>query len=394
MQTGDPQRSVVRGFFDGATPDQFEACEIRRRKPGGEEMIKAERRLRVGLLGGGPIAQIAHFDALHKARNAELYALCEAAPDLRARMSTVHAPTVAYADYAEMLADPRVEAVLIGIADAYHVPRALEALAAGKHVLVEKPLGVSVEEVEALRDRVRQRQLILQVGNNRRFDPGVAFARDFLRSEVGALLAFKAWYYDSTRRYTMTDNLQPIPVLSESAQRPSGNPKADKRRYFLLTHGSHLVDTARFLGGELIAVRARRLERAGAYCWFVDVDFASGALGHLDLSVPVRGDFEEGFQIHGEGGSVQGRAALPWFHKSSVVEAYSEADRQYRRPLGEDAHTYKLQVEGFADTILNGTPQHGANVDDGVAAVRALVAIARSAESGEWVRLSEVTGTV
>src|SRR6185436_10611111 len=128
----------------------------------------------------------------------------------------------------------------------------------------------------------------VQIGNNRRFDPGIAFARKFVHEELGQLLAFKAWYCDSTHRYTMTDNLQPIVRQSAQAQRPAGNPKANKRRYFILTHASHLVDTARWLGGEIVSVRARLAERFGAFCWYVDVEFASGALGHLDLTVAVR----------------------------------------------------------------------------------------------------------
>ena len=113
------------------------------------------------------------------------------------------------------------------------------------------------------------------------------------------------------------------------------------------------------------------------------MDFADGSLGHLDLTIAVRGDFEEGFQIYGEHGSVKGKVYLPWFHKSSDVECFSAKDGQFRRPLGEDAHTYKLQIEGFADTILHGAPQHGATVDDGLAAMRAMVAIARSVETGK-----------
>ncbi len=53
-----------------------------------------------------------------------------------------------------------------------------------------------------------------------------------------------------------------------------------------------------------------------------------------------------------------------------------------------------LQIEGFADTILHGAPQRGATVEDGTAAVGALVAISRSVEAGTWVRLDEVTGDV
>jgi predicted dehydrogenase len=357
-------------------------------------MKKEPCLLRLGILGCGPIAQIAHFDAAKKARNVELTAICDVADDLRERMALLHQPRSVYRDYDEMLADARVEAVLIGVADQFHVPLAVKALAAGKHVLVEKPLGVNVEECEELRRRVHERKLILQVGNNRRFDPGVAFARRFIHEELGQMMAFTSWYCDSTHRYTMTDNLQPVVQQSSIARRPEGHPKADKQRYFILTHASHLVDTARFLAGELIGVRARLLERFGAYCWFVEAEFASGALGHFDLTIPMRGDFEEGFRIYGEHGSVQGRLFLPWFHKSGVVECFSEKDRAYRRPLGEDAHTYKLQLEAFADSILHGAPQLGANIDDGVAAMRALEAIARSVETGQPVKLADVSGAV
>src|SRR6476620_381434 len=103
---------------------------------------KEERLLRVGILGCGPISQIAHFDACRKARNAELYAICDLADDLREKMAAIHEPRIAYANYDQMLADSKVEAVLIGVADQFHVPLALQAIASGKHLLVEKPLGV------------------------------------------------------------------------------------------------------------------------------------------------------------------------------------------------------------------------------------------------------------
>ncbi|MGP0068743.1 MAG: Gfo/Idh/MocA family protein [Isosphaeraceae bacterium] len=357
-------------------------------------IAKETRQLRIGILGCGPIAQFAHLDACRKARNAELYAICDVADDLRERMAQVHQPGAAYRDYDDMLADPRVEAVIVAIADQFHVSAALQAIEAGKHVLVEKPMGTTVESCRQLRDLAAGSGLVVQVGNNRRFDPGIAFARKFIREEMGERIALKAWYYDSVYRYTMTDNLQPIPFSSQNALRPEGNPKADRSRYFLLTHGSHLVDSARFLGGSIIGVRARLLERFGAYCWFIAVEFEDGKLGHLDLQIPVRGDFQEGFQVFGEHGSVSGRVYLPWFHKSSDVECFSTRDRQFRRVLGEDAHTYKLQIEGFAATILDAAPQAGASLDDGLAAMQAMVAIARSSESGELVRLEDVYGGV
>ena len=355
---------------------------------------KEEKRLRVGVLGAGPIAQFAHLEATRKARNAELVAICDAATDLLERMAAVHQPQRVYTDYGALLADPEIDAVVVAVSDQYHVALARQALEAGKHVLVEKPLGVSIEECKTLRQAAAAKGCLLQVGNNRRFDPGIAFARTFVHEQIGQVMAIKAWYYDSFYRYTMTDNLQPIPLASAAALRPHGNPKADKQRYFMLTHGSHLVDTARYLAGELVQVQSCFIHRFHAYGWFVAVDFASGALGHLDLIVPIQGDFEEGFQVFGEKGSVTARGSLPWYHKASHVECFSAADRQYHRVLGEDAYTYKLQIEGFADTILHGQPQQGATLEDGIAAMRAMVAIARSVERGQPVALADVEGGV
>jgi predicted dehydrogenase len=355
---------------------------------------KQAELLGLGILGAGPISQAAHFEASKKARNVELYAVCDAAPDLLERAAAIHQPQVVFSDYATMLADEKVQAVLIAVADQFHVPLAVQALAAGKHVLVEKPMGVSVEECEALCEKVKATNLVVQVGHNRRFDPGVAFAREFVRKELGQMLSYKGWYYDSTYRYTMTDNLQPIPHRSRNARRPEGNPKADRKSYFMLTHGSHMFDLARFIAGEMVSVEARLQERFDALCWFISVEFASGALGHLDLNIPIRGDFEEGFYVSGEFGSVRARLPLSWYHKSSDVECFSTRDGVYRQPLGADAFGYKLQIEGFAETILRGKPQAGANVEDGLATMRAMVAASESVRLNRRVRLSDAKGSV
>jgi len=357
-------------------------------------MKKESRLLRIGLLGCGPVAQAAHLEACRKARNTELYAICDRAEDLVTRMAAIHEPQVSYLDYQQMLDDPLVEAVIVATADQFHVEAARQALAAGKHVLIEKPLGVTIEECEQLREQLQASKRVLQVGTMKRFDPGIAFAQRFICEELGQLLALKAWYCDSTYRYIQTDNLQPLMLTSPHAKRPANDPKADRRRYLLLTHGSHLVDTARFLGGEIVSLQATLVEKFGAYCWFVALEFADGSVGHLDLTMAVRMDWHEGFQIYGEHGSVLGKIFNPWYFRASEVECFSERDGQYHRVLGEDAHFYKLQLEGLADTVLHGLPMRGADIEEGIAAVRALVAIARSVETGVRVRLADVSGSV
>ena len=355
---------------------------------------KEQQRIRIGVLGAGQIAQAAHFESCTKARNADLAAICEVADDLRERMAATHGVAKTYAVYDDMLADPDIDAVIIATADAFHVPASMRALEAGKHVLCEKPVGVTVEEVETLKEAVVQSGRVFQVGHMKRFDAGLQAAKAFIENEMGELVALKAWYCDSTHRYAITDAVQPLIVASAKSRRPAVNPKADLRRYYMLAHGSHLIDTARYLAGDIAGVRARLSERAGTWCWFVDVEFASGALGHLDLTIAVRMDWHEGFQIYGENGSVIGKTYNPWYYKTSDVDIFHEADGMTRRVLGADGHFYRRQVEGFADVILKNAPIEGATIDDGIASVRAMVAITRSAESSGRIAPSEVSGAV
>ena len=353
---------------------------------------KDDNLLRVGVLGCGPIAQAAHFESCTKARNARLYAICDVADDLRQRMAATHAPDRQFADYDAMLADPDLDAVIIATSDAFHVPAALRALQAGKHVLCEKPLATSVEAAESLRAAVAASGKVLQVGHMKRYDAGLQAAKSFVSNGMGEMVALKAWYCDNTHRYAMTDAVQPLMVTSAHARKPAENPKADLDRYYMLAHGSHLVDTARYFGGEITAVDARQSTRGGMRCWFVDVAFANGVLGHLDLTVAVRMDWHEGFQIYGQNGSILGKTYNPWFYKSSDVEIFDEADATTRRVLGADGHFYRRQLEGFATTILTGGPQTGADIEDGIASVRAMVAIAQSVRARQPVRLADVAG--
>lgn len=357
-------------------------------------MNEGKPLLKVGILGCGPISQAGHFESAVKARNAELYAICDVADDLRARMATTHAPKKAFSDYDAMLADPDVDAVIIATADAFHVAAAARALEAGKHVLCEKPLGMTVEEVEGLRPVVEKSGKVFQVGHMKRYDAGLQSAKSFIDTEMGEMLALKAWYCDSTHRYAVTDAVQPYMIRSANAKKPSRNPKADLEQYFMLAHGSHLLDTARYFAGPILAVDARLRQRFGAYSWFIDVEFENGTMGHLDLTVAVRMDWHEGFQIYGEYGSILGKTYNPWLFKSSEVDIFSEKTGATSRVLGADGHFYRRQLEGFADTILDGGPLTGAGIEDGIASVRGMAAVMQSVRAKAPVKLADAHGSV
>ncbi|MAD91792.1 MAG: oxidoreductase [Gammaproteobacteria bacterium] len=358
-------------------------------------MVEGKKRsINLGILGCGPIAQAGHFESASKGRNTSLYAICDVAEDLIDRFSATYNAKRVYKSYEEMLADPNIDAVIIATADAFHVPASLKALSAGKHVFCEKPLGVSLEEVMQLENLVKESGLKLQVGHMKRFDPGLQSAKEFIVNEMGQMLTFKGWYCDSIYRYTVTDAVQPLIIKSDKQRQPNISPKSDLEKYYMLAHGCHLVDTARFLCGEITAVRARHLQRFNAYSWFIEVNFASGALGHLDLTTAIRMDWHEGFHLMGEHGSVIAKTFNPWYFRSSEVDIFREKNNETTRVLGADGHFYRRQLESFADAILENKPIVGADINDGLASVRAMLAISQSSKTGNLTKLSDVSGLI
>jgi hypothetical protein len=83
-----------------------------------------------------------------------LQAICDADESLAQRFGSFYDAQKIYLDYDEMLSDDAVDAVIIAVSDAFHVPAAMKALSTGKHVLCEKPLGTNVYEVEELARRL------------------------------------------------------------------------------------------------------------------------------------------------------------------------------------------------------------------------------------------------
>lgn len=356
---------------------------------------KEEQLLRVGVLGCGVICQAAHLIASSKARNIHLQAICDVARDLREKMAAMYEPDSVYDDYDAMLRDPAVDAVIIGVGDQFHVPCARKAVLAGKHVFLEKPMGVSIEECQELKELAEEKGVLLQIGHMKRYDPGLQYAKRFKEEKMGEITTYKGWYCDSVGRYTLTDNVMPILYTGEHARKPDGNPKAVLDHYYLLGHGSHLFDTALYFMGPIDQVSARYVHRGKLHSWLIDCDFACGAMGTLDLSVAIAQQWHEGCEIYGTGGTVYAKTFNPWEFRSSIVECYDRETDLSTTPAAYDGQFYRRELEGFAESILHHTPCTGATADDGMMVMRALIATYQSVQQGgKWVALKGVKGAL
>ena len=142
--------------------------------------------LRWGLIGCGDIAEKRVAPALREAPGSRLAAVARARAELAADFAARHGAERSYADWRELVADPELDAVYIATPVRVHVEQALLALAAGKHVLCEKPMAMSVAECERMIAAARTNDRRLGVAYYRHLYPAVKRLRELLGSgELG-----------------------------------------------------------------------------------------------------------------------------------------------------------------------------------------------------------------
>ncbi|HWG24863.1 Gfo/Idh/MocA family oxidoreductase [Actinospica sp.] len=343
--------------------------------------------VRLGLIGCGRIAQVAHLPALEKADGIEPVVVCDQSEDVVRALAARYGIASYVTDAADVLKNDQVDAVLIAVPDRFHYSVTEAALLAGKHVLVEKPLTSTVDEARKLVELRAQTGLTLQVGATKRHDPGLSFARDFIASgQLGEARSFNAWYRIGSIRPGVEATLFPRTFVDEQVRGTEAGFKADRRRYLLATHGAHIFDTLRFLLGDVHSVLAVHREFGRDQAWSVLVTLNSGAVGTIGVAVDVPGDGAEGIEIFGSEGQLRVDTHFPFFRRASDVRAYSARESALTVPVFADTDPYERQVEAFARAVRGAQPANP-NVVDGLEAVRLIEAVAKSAASGTAVEL-------
>src|SRR5207247_6783800 len=105
-----------------------------------------QSRVGVGVIGLGGISGNVHLPGLQLCPQAEIVALCDSNPDLLRQRAGEYEVAHTFTEYGDLLQHPAVDAVVIASPTVLHAPIALAAIAAGKHVLVEKQLGMNYAE--------------------------------------------------------------------------------------------------------------------------------------------------------------------------------------------------------------------------------------------------------
>ncbi|MEU4609975.1 Gfo/Idh/MocA family protein [Streptomyces umbrinus] len=343
----------------------------------------------------------------------ELVAVADEVPGRAEEAAGQYGFATAARDWREVAADPRVQAVSIAAPNFLHREIGVAMAEAGKHIWIEKPVGLTAEDARAVAGAVTKAGVQGTVGFNYRNAPAVAAARELIASgEIGTVTHVR------------------IRLFSDYAAHPEG---ALTWRYERERGGSgvlgdlasHGVDLARFLLGEIASLaadtavfvpeRARptgatagHTRSAGGELGPVENEdyvscllrFASGARGVLEACrVSVGEQNNYGFEIHGTKGAVSwdfrrmGELAVSRgtsYQDQPVSTLYvgpGHGEYAAFQPGSANSMGYDdlkvIEAYNFLRSITEGTA-YGATVEDAVHSAAALDAMSRSAESGTW----------
>jgi predicted dehydrogenase len=162
----------------------------------GGRSASSTERLKVGIVGGGAITQVAHLPVLKKMRGVEVQAICDTdLPKARA-LADRFGVKDAFDDIEDLLRYEALDAIVICSPTHLHEPHIQAALSANLHVLVEKPLAMSAAGVQKILRAVEKRNRVVMVGMNHRYRPDVQIVRSFVQSgELGTIESIRgSWH--------------------------------------------------------------------------------------------------------------------------------------------------------------------------------------------------------
>jgi len=332
-----------------------------------------QRRVRWGVLGAARIAAKKVIPAMQGGAHCEIVGLASrerAKGELAARQLGI---PKTYGSYEELLVDPELDAVYNPLPNHLHVPWSIRALESGKHVLCEKPIALSVAEVETLiaaRDRTGRK---IQEAFMVRTHPQWLGVRDLVRSgrigELRSIVSYFAYFNDDPA------NVRNVAAFGGGA---------------LLDIGCYPITISRFLFGEEPQRVSGLVDRDPRF----GVDRVTSAVLEFPSGQAV---FTVGTQlVHGQRVEVLGTRG-----RIEVEIPFNAPNDRPCRVFVDDGRDvfgsgietltfgtcdqYQVQGELFSRAILEDAPVP-IPLEDALANMRVIEAVFRSAESGGWAR--------
>lgn len=348
--------------------------------------------LNVGIIGSGRITEFRHAPEYTENKRANILGFVDSKM-ARAKAMAKQFGGKAYPDVDSLLSNPDIDAVSVCVANTAHAEVTLKALRAGKHVLLEKPMAVTLQECQDIVDAARETGKIVMLGHNQRFAKAHVHAREMIRQGlIGKPLTFRtAFGHGGPECWTNDPNSWFI--------------HRDRAAFGVLADlGIHKTDLIHFLLDDPI-------EQVSAQMGTLDKKYPSGE--PIDLE-------DNATCLYTTRGGVMGTMHVSWtfyaaednstrvFGTKGVLRMYD--DPVYSliyEPVGGDIQRFQLDdltsnedqkaglrtntgvIDAFVDSVLSGQ-RPPIDAAEALRAMKVVFAAVESAKAGRAMRIEQV----
>ncbi|WP_166418538.1 inositol 2-dehydrogenase [Cochlodiniinecator piscidefendens] len=327
--------------------------------------------LNIGILGCGRIGQV-HAGSIAGLANARVSAVSDAFPAAAEALAASHNAQVSTTE--QIIADPAIDAVVIGTPTDTHYDLIHQSARAGKAIFCEKPVDMSADRIRDCIKVVEENNVAFLTGFNRRFDPNFAHIQAAIRAgDIG--------------------DVEILTILSR-------DPSAPPVEYIKSSGGLfrdmmiHDLDMARFMLGEEItqvfAVGSSLVDPEIGKAGDVDtaavtLTTASGRICQISNSRRATYGYDQRLEVHGSKGMLRAENLLENNVEMATADGFAKAPAQHFF-LERYQAAYSVEMAHFVDSVLAGTPP-APSIHDGLQAQILADAAALSLETGAPVNL-------
>ncbi|MGH2560499.1 MAG: Gfo/Idh/MocA family protein [Thermomicrobiales bacterium] len=366
------------------------------------------RRVRVGVLGAGRWAEKAHLPGWSRDPRAEVVAVCDVDRGLAEQAGQQFGAAVVSDAYQEVVAGDDLDVIDVCTPSHTHFELSMAALAAGKHVLCEKPVAFDFRDTLRAAELARQRGLKTKLGFTFRYSPAMRYMKHLVdEGFCGDPFIYNAYEQNSQ----WLDPKVPLRQIDPNAD------QSQLQTSSLEGYGAPVIDLARYLvGSELTSVVGtmknfipERMVRATGAMMRINIDdgdiflgeFANGAIGSVQTSFVTVGNYP-GIEVrlYGSKGAIITRL-VEEFGIAETIKAATPDDVEFKEldvpatfyPDGghprETWYTlfYANLIRDFLDELTTGTPKNEGNFDDGAAVQEIINAVEVSFRERRWTNL-------
>jgi len=366
-------------------------------------------KLGVGLIGAHTWADKAHLPGYKAHERVDLIAVCDLDGDRARAMGEKYGAKKVFTDPEKLIADPDVQMVDVCTPTHTHLPLSLAAIAAGKHVLSEKPLHTEAAPAFDAAARADAKGVRTKLGFTFRYSPAIRQIKKWIDDgTLGEIFHIHGFEQNSQ----WLDPQEPLRQITPGVDRNSLIPAS------IVGYGSHLIDLMRWLGGEFGSVAStmknfipERIVRGEVGLQKIKVEdgavalveYANGAQGLLQTSYVAVGNYPGvEIRVYGSKGAAIARLISEFGTAETLKIAKAEAVEFIPYDVGADALPpgttlntpwpelyYRNLVRHFVDEILEDRPQE-CTFFDGAKSQEIVDAIIKAHFERRWVDLPGV----